>query len=334
MTTAVPPIEVSYADGDAEAGRLVAGPVASVGIPVFQGDDGPLLADGVPDPVVIGSDTVAVGVDGALCARRGFTGKEGTTLVSLGMAGAPAVVYVGCGDPEKGSPDTARRAAATFARAAGRSGVAVMVLPASLVETGAEAQRRAAQALAEGAVLATYRFTEHKSEDDAGQIDRLVVLGAGLDVEAGRAGVGRGVRIARAVRLARDLVNEPPSTMTPRRLAEIAEQELGSQAGVTLEVWDEQRITDERLGGLLGVARGSAEPPRFLRATYDPFRPGGGGRSGAPHRAGGQGHHLRFRRALVEDARRHGDDEDGHERGGRRDRRALRLQRPWCPGAT
>ena len=143
------------------------------------------------------------------------------------------------------------------------------------------------------------------------EIDRLVVLGAGLDIEAGRGRRRARVRIARAVRLARDLVNEPPSTMTPRRLAEIAEEELGAQAGVTLEVWDEQRITDERLGGLLGVARGSAEPPRFLRATYDPADPGGG--RSVPHVVlVGQGHHLRLRRPLVEDARRHGDHEDRH----------------------
>jgi leucyl aminopeptidase len=61
--------------------------------------------------------------------------------------------------------------------------------------------------------------------------------------------------------------------MTPRRLAEIAGEELGAHSRVTLEVWDEQRIADERLGGLLGVARGSAEPPRLIRATYEPDHP-------------------------------------------------------------
>ncbi|WP_287987313.1 M17 family metallopeptidase, partial [Acidiphilium sp.] len=30
------------------------------------------------------------------------------------------------------------------------------------------------------------------------------------------------------------------------------------------------RIADERMGGLLGVNRGSAQPPRFVRATYEP----------------------------------------------------------------
>ncbi len=38
-------------------------------------------------------------------------------------------------------------------------------------------------------------------------------------------------------------------------------------------MWDEQRIADERLGGLLGVARGSSEPPRFIRVAYTPEQP-------------------------------------------------------------
>ncbi len=277
MTTALPPLEVVFAPDDEEAGRLADGPVSSVGILVFTNDEGPRLAAGVPDPVRIGSVSLGVSLDRGLSERRGFKGKAGRTLVALGSGDAPAVVYVGCGDPEKFSLDTMRRAAAAFVRAAGRSGTGVMVLPRSLavetVETEDEGDRRAAQAVAEGAVLATYRFVGHKSEDDGGRISRLVVLGVGLDPGAARRGIERGSRIARAVSLARDLVNEPPSSMTPQRLAEMADQELGSQGDVTLEVWDEQRIADERLGGLLGVARGSAEPPRLLRATYEPTDP-------------------------------------------------------------
>jgi leucyl aminopeptidase len=150
----------------------------------------------------------------------------------------------------------------------------VFVLPSSLTGgTGEDGDRRATQAVAEGAVLGTYRFVGHKSEDEGGQVDRLVVLGIGLDAAGGGRGIERGTRIAGAVRLARGLVNEPPSSMTPTRLAEIAQEEMGSQAAVTLEVWDEQRIADERLGGLLGVARGSAEPPRLIRASYEPTDP-------------------------------------------------------------
>jgi leucyl aminopeptidase len=73
--------------------------------------------------------------------------------------------------------------------------------------------------------------------------------------------------------LARDLINEPPSSLTPTRFAEVAVDHARGRPGVTVEVWDEQRITDERLGGLLGVARGSAEPPRLIKVAYEPADP-------------------------------------------------------------
>jgi leucyl aminopeptidase len=159
----------------------------------------------------------------------------------------------------------------------------VFVLPASLV--GAlpadpegrpplpPPSRRAAQAVAEGAILAAYRFSAYRSTDDEGRIDSLVVVGIDVEPEVLAEGVRRGAVVADAVCFARDLVNEPPSAMTPRALAEAAERYLGTAGGVRLEVWDEERIEEERLGGLLGVARGSAEPPRLLMGSYAPADP-------------------------------------------------------------
>jgi leucyl aminopeptidase len=42
---------------------------------------------------------------------------------------------------------------------------------------------------------------------------------------------------------------------------------------LTVEVWDEERIAAERLGGLLGVAAGSVRPPRLVKVTYLPSDP-------------------------------------------------------------
>jgi leucyl aminopeptidase len=261
-------------DGDEFVAPPGVGFIAAVGVPVVEGEDGPQLAEGVPEALTIGIDVVPVDLDRELCRRYRFTGKVGSTLVTLAPGTHPVVVHVGCGDPLAATPDHLRRAAAAVVRATGRSGTAVFVLPASLsTDGGVAVHRRAAQATAEGAVLASYRFVSHKSEDDGGRIDHLIVAGAGIDGTDLAEGVERGVRTARAGCLARDLVNEPPSSMTPRRLAEVAGVELGSTPGVALEIWDEERIAAERLGGLLGVARGSAEPPRLVRATYEPADP-------------------------------------------------------------
>jgi leucyl aminopeptidase len=257
------------------------GPVIAVGVPVVRSGDGPRPAPGVPERLNIGHAGVTTALSAELAARRGFRGDAGQSLVVASSDG-PALVYLGCGDPGSVTTDTLRRSAASLVRGAGRSGVAVYVLPEGLVdglpreESGgpaAPAPRRAAQAVTEGAVLAGYRFTSHKTDTDESGVDGVVVAGAGLEPEVVAEGVRRGASVAEAVCFARDLVNEPPSTMSPALLAAAVQERLAGGSGVTLEVWDEDRIVAERLGGLLGVARGSAEPPRLIRAVYEPADP-------------------------------------------------------------
>ena len=99
-------------------------------------------------------------------------------------------------------------------------------------------------------------------------------------------------------------------------------------AELTVEVWDEDRIVEERLGGLLGVARGSTQPPRLVRVEYQPGRSHRDRRSGAPPGPGGEGDHLRLRRPVAQDGHGHGDHEDRHGRGRRRARRRGCRRRP------
>ena len=282
-------LEVGWAEvGDPAAVADAAGlPVAVVGVPVLEGPDGPTVARGVPATVVVsvGGQTLSTTLDADRARQRGFKGKAGQTMAvveesgaqgSLGH-GAPSVVFVGCGkdDAEAGAAGasrTLRQAAAALVRAGGKSGAAVLVVPASLVD-GSGPQRLAVQAVVEGAVLGGYRFVSHKSDDEGGGVERFVVAGVGIDPAEMAEGTRRGVVVADAVCLARDLINEPPSSLTPTRFAQVAVDHAGGRPGVTVEVWDEQRITDERLGGLLGVARGSAEPPRLIKVAYEPADP-------------------------------------------------------------
>src|SRR5207237_5189648 len=125
---------------------------------------------------------------------------------------------------------------------------------------------QAAQALVEGALLAAYRFTEYKGDPKPCRLESLSVVGRGARPQAG---VDRGARIAGAVAMARDLVNQPAGDMTPVRLAEVA-TEIAEREGLAITVLDEVAIANERLGGLQGVARGSDEPPRLIELVYEP----------------------------------------------------------------
>jgi leucyl aminopeptidase len=125
----------------------------------------------------------------------------------------------------------------------------------------------------EGIALAAYQFTAYKGEAKPSRLQRVSVVGE--EVSQLGAGAARGARIAEAVSMARDLVNEPAGAMTPRRLADVA-RDLADRHGLAVTVLDEVAIISEGLGGLAGVAQGSEEPPRLIELVYQPSAPAPG----------------------------------------------------------
>jgi leucyl aminopeptidase len=101
---------------------------------------------------------------------------------------------------------------------------------------------------------------------DGRRTDVRVLLADGAEAEL-EAGIRRGQAIGEAINLARDLVNESAVTMTPSRFAEIA-ADLAGRCGLTIRTWGQDEITAAGMGGLSAVARGSAQPARFLRLDY------------------------------------------------------------------
>ena len=123
-----------------------------------------------------------------------------------------------------------------------------------------------AQALTEGLLLAGYEYRQHKSEASKVTLSDLDLV---IPNDQARAGAERGRVLAEAVAITRDLVNEPGGSMTPRRLAKAARR-LGADAGFEVKVFKRAKIEEMGLGGLLGVNRGSTQPPRFVQLRYRP----------------------------------------------------------------
>jgi len=227
----------------------------AVGTPVFAGR---VLPPGA------GAD-----LDLGFLAERGFEGKPGEALAV--PSGRGTWIALGVGEPDKVTAETLRRAAAAFVRSAWQDRTAATTLLAA-APSGLD-PALAAQAIVEGASLAAYRFNRYKADPKPSKLESLTVVGSG---DAARHGVDRGARVAEAVALARDIVNEPARAMTPRRLADLA-AEVAEAEGLTLTVLDETAIVAEGLGGLAGVALGSDEPARLIELVYDP--PAGAGAS-------------------------------------------------------
>ncbi len=202
---------------------------------------------------------VPVALDPAECAREGFRAKVGQVLRLSSASGR--VLVIGLGGRDELEPERWRRGAAAVVRAGGEGGTAAVFVPPDA--PGA--------ALAEGALLASYRFDAYRSKPAPAVLDRLAFVTDRPDEL--REGFARGVAEAGAVMFARDLVNTPPSDLDPSEFARRVEERLVAQPGTTVEVWDEQRVATERLGGLETVARGSSQPPRVVMARYTPEHP-------------------------------------------------------------
>ena len=96
-----------------------------------------------------------------------------------------------------------------------------------------------------------------------------VNLRVGGDSNAVERGVERGRVLGECTNLARELSNEPANNLTPRVFAERAAG-IAREAGLAVEVLDEKRIAELKMGLLLGVAQGSAEPPRLVVLRHEP----------------------------------------------------------------
>src|SRR6202007_2539770 len=99
---------------------------------------------------------------------------------------------------------------------------------------------------------------------DTKSVESLVLAGySDQERSAGENGLTRGRIIAESQNFARDLINEPSNKLTPKVLADKAAA-MAKDAGLAIEILDEKRIADLKMGALLSVAQGSHEPPRVI----------------------------------------------------------------------
>ena len=190
-------------------------------------------------------------------------GKQNDTVYIYrpGNIRAERLLLVGAGKREEFSLDTIRKvtgSAARFLRSKGARSMAI--LRRSQLDIG-----NSAQAAVEGVLLGLFEPDMYKTESkEERRIDELILVAANSGSEDVLAqGVERGRIIGEAVNFARELSNEPSSTLTPTELAERA-KETATRFGLDIDVLDEARMKELGMGALLGVARGSDEPAKMI----------------------------------------------------------------------
>ncbi|HZA05437.1 MAG TPA: leucyl aminopeptidase [Propionibacteriaceae bacterium] len=186
-------------------------------------------------------------------------------FVTLPAAGdGPRIVVVGL-ESAQPTPEDLRRAAGAGVRHAAemadssRLAVAVALGSTDPVE---------AQAVAEGALLGSYRYSPISGKaDDDGSVSTITVVHEAREKLDGIAAAAE--IVARAVVTAREWVNIPANLLFPSSFADQV-RELVGRTGIGVEVLDETALARGGYGGLLAVGGGSSRPPRLVRLSYRP----------------------------------------------------------------
>ncbi len=202
-----------------------------------------------------------------LLRSKRFQGKLNETF--LLPLGSQWIILIGVGKQKELTLDRIRQAAGAASRraaAAGFESAARGLLPVK----GAAADQ-VAQAVVEGTVLGTYRYTEMKtlSPDEKKGLKAVTLVTANArDAAAAKIGVRKGLIVAEAVCWARDMINKPANRLTPTMMAQQAKQAARKVSGLRCRVFDPAAQRRLGMNALLGVARGSREPSQFMVLEY------------------------------------------------------------------
>ncbi|MFD9521886.1 leucyl aminopeptidase [Streptomyces sp. NPDC059979] len=229
--------------------------------------------------VAAGAEAVDKAYDGKLAGvldALGASGAEGEITKLPAPAGlkVPVVLAVGLGSvPEKDESfdeEVLRRAAGAAARALHGTKKAAFALPLD--------DASAVTAVAEGALLGAYAFTAYQGGErkpgngskPAGPklpLAEVALLGAKPRDKEHKAAAERATVVATEVNIARDLVNTPPNDLTPEAFAAVASA-TAKENGIKVQVLDEKALIKGGYGGIMGVGKGSENPPRLVKLSY------------------------------------------------------------------
>jgi leucyl aminopeptidase len=249
-----------------------------------------MRADG--DPASIGGDalvvtafddelgSVAAALDGplvgelaAMLSSGEMTGRFGEVTVVTAPAGVAArrLVVLGLGDRSVLDSFRVHNAYTLAGRELRRRRLTRPVLAADTsLAGGATADVPALlRAMVTGILLANHEAGVSKTEPaTAPPIDEVVVAGVDEDADSVESALADAVLLAESTLRVQRWVTAPSNTLTPTRLAaEVTELCAGTTLSV--EVMDEAALREAGAGALLGIARGSDEPPVMIIVRHD-----------------------------------------------------------------
>lgn len=188
-------------------------------------------------------------------------------VIKLPGSTTKLVVLTGLGPTQNDfSHETLRRAAGAAARSLAGHNSATFAMPNSDLASFA--------ALAEGALLGSYAFDEFRGtskSDRKSALKKVVIHSKHAKQGSYTKILKRAEIIAKYTHIVRDLINTPPSHLTPDSFSQRFKK-LSSGTGVKVEIFDDVQLRKLGYGGIIGVGQGSANKPRLLHLSYSPKR--------------------------------------------------------------
>ena len=232
-------------------------------VALFEGESGPGQASAILDKESCSRIEEII--------RMGdFQGRLNQTalLYTLGQT-VKRILLVGLGKRLDFSADRLRGA---YARAAQQiRSIGITEFSASLHIVGTEISvERMAEAVVEGVILGLYRFLPFKTQnrDQDCEVTGFTILEQDdAAYKLIRTAARTAEIIASATTFARDLVSAPSNEMTPSDLANEA-RESARGKNIRCTVLDATQMQELGMNALLGVSRGSDEPPQFIVLEY------------------------------------------------------------------
>jgi leucyl aminopeptidase len=175
------------------------------------------------------------------------------------------VLVIGLGKREEIDPERLRVAAAIAAKEAAR--LEAISIAWELPDTGDDGA--AAEALATGTILGSYRFDRFKGKGAEEDTAPAALASLTLIGPEGIAAAAESARVyAEAQNRARDLQSTPANVATPGFLAARAEAIAADHEAVTVDVLGPEQIAAKGMDGLVAVSRGGGEPARLIVLRY------------------------------------------------------------------
>lgn len=204
------------------------------------------------------------------CDLEGFSAGRGEyiSVISVDKIPASRVIVLGLGAKKEFVWDDLRRAIGSLAqKLKGKIDSVSLSIPSFEAESSPEI---VARVISEGFILGSYEFNKYKKSNGRELSSVIFSEVQSKDQKVIKKNIEIAENFSKATILARDLVNEPASTVNPTFLAELAKNIAKKDPNIECKIIERAEAEKMGMGAYLAVAKGSDTPPKFIHLEYKP----------------------------------------------------------------